>query len=377
METVYFGNTLLRWACAAAAFGVAWIALVALRNWGAGKIASMAERLKDLPVLGLLGVLLRRTSMLLLFLLAGLVGSKFLELPIDVKALLAKIVMVGFLIQVGLWGHAIILRWVLDTRERYMESDPARVTVIGACGFLGRIALYVVVMMMGLAALEIPITPLLASVGVAGIAIGLALQNILGDLFASLSIVIDKPFLIGDFIIVDDKMGVVENIGLKTTRVRSLWGEQIVFGNNDLLASRIRNFKKMQERRVSFKFGVIYRTTHDQLKTIPTTVREIIERLRSEEMATWRKMVETKGGTTEGATLTRFDRAHFAGFGDSSLDFEVVYYVLASDYNLFMDIQQAINLEMVRRFGETGIEFAYPTRTLYMERATIERNDAA
>ena len=168
----------------------------------------------------------------------------------------------------------------------------------------------------------------------------------MADLFASLSIALDQPFVIGDFIIVDDYLGTVENIGLKTTRVRSLSGEQLIFSNNDLLNSRIRNYKRMGERRVLFSFGVTYQTTYEQLKKIPDMVK----------------------ATIESHADTRFDRAHFKEFGDSALNFEVVYFVLTPDYNEYMDIQQSINLSLVQQFEREGIEFAYPTQTLFLKK---------
>jgi small-conductance mechanosensitive channel len=198
------------------------------------------------------------------------------------------------------------------------------------------------------------VTALVAGMGIGGIAVALALQNILGDLFASLSIVLDKPFVIGDFIIVGELMGGVEKIGLKTTRVRSLSGEQLIFSNSDLLNSRIRNYKRMQERRIPFGFGVTYQTTPDQLEAIPALIKSIIE-------------------CEEGL---RFDRAHFKGFGESSYDFEVVYYINTPDYNAYMDAQQTINLALCRGFAERGIEFAYPTRTIHMHREDgVEESD--
>jgi small-conductance mechanosensitive channel len=203
-----------------------------------------------------------------------------------------------------------------------------------------------VLLLMALANLDVEIGPLLTGLGVGGIAVALAVQNILGDLFASLSIVLDKPFVIGDFIIVGDLMGTVEYVGLKTTRVRSLSGEQLVFANSDLLNARIRNFKRMHERRVVFTVGVTYQTPRAQLAEIPTMIREIVE----------------------GQEKARFDRAHFKGYGAFSIDFETVFYVLDPDYNLYMDVQQAINLALHERFEEHGIEFAYPTQTLFVEK---------
>ena len=172
-------------------------------------------------------------------------------------------------------------------------------------------------------------------------------QNIISDLFASLSIVLDRPFVLGDFLVIDDYYGNVEKVGLKTTRVRSLSGEQLVFANNDLLNSRIRNYGQMVERRIVFSVGVTYQTSPETLERIPAMIEEIIVAQES----------------------ARFDRSHFKQYGAFSLDFETVYYVESSDYRLYMDIQQAVNLELFRRFNAAGIEFAYPTPTLFVNQA--------
>jgi len=227
-----------------------------------------------------------------------------------------------------------------------LEQDAASVATITAFGFIGRLFLWTIVLLLILDNLGVDITSLIAGLGIGGIALALAAQNILGDLFASLSIMLDKPFVIGDFIIVDEYMGSIEQIGLKTTHLRSLSGEQLIISNADLLKSRIRNYKRMYERRVVFSLGVIYQTPYDKLKTIPAMVREIIE---AQEQ-------------------TRFDRAHFKEFGNSSLNFEIVYWVKNPDYNVYMDLHQAINMEIFRRFEEEGIVFAYPTQTLYLNR---------
>lgn len=212
---------------------------------------------------------------------------------------------------------------------------------------LGRVALWSLVLLLILDNLGLNVSALIASLGIGGIAVALAVQNILGDLFASLSIAIDKPFVIGDFIIVDDLMGTVEHVGLKTSRIRSLGGEQIVFSNNDLLKSRIRNYKRMQERRVVFAIGVTYGTAEKELERIPDIIRQAIE----------------------AQPAARFDRTHFKGFGAFSLDFEAVYYVRQADYNVYMDAQQAINLQLVRDFAAKGIDFAFPTQTLHIASA--------
>jgi len=190
------------------------------------------------------------------------------------------------------------------------------------------------------------ITTIITGLGIGGIAIALAAQTVLGDLFSYLVIFFDKPFEIGDFIIVDDKMGTVEYIGIKTTRVRTLGGEQLICSNTDLTNSRVHNYKRMEQRRVVFKFGVVYNTPAEKLKQVPLIVKNAIE---SQE-------------------LTKFDRAHFLSFGDYSLNFEVVYYVLSADYNRYMNIQQNINLQLFQRFEQERIEFAFPTQTLLLNK---------
>lgn len=192
----------------------------------------------------------------------------------------------------------------------------------------------------------IKVSALIAGLGIGGVAIALAAQSILGDLFSYFSIFFDRPFEIGDFIIVGDLLGTVEHIGIKTTRVRSLGGEQLVFSNTDLTNSRVRNYKRMDRRRVVFRLGVTYETGLRELKEIPVVITNIIK----------------------GVNDTVFDRTHFFSYGDFSLVFEVVYYVIGSDYNKYMDIQQEINLKIKEEFEKHGIEFAYPTQTLYLNK---------
>jgi small-conductance mechanosensitive channel len=192
------------------------------------------------------------------------------------------------------------------------------------------------------------VTAVITGLGVGGIAIALAAQTILGDIFNYFVIFFDRPFELGDFIIVDDKLGTVEYIGIKTTRLKSLQGEQIVFSNSNLTNSRIHNYKRMAERRTVFKIGVVYTTTKENLKAIPTIIREIIEKQSD----------------------VRFDRAHFSTFGDYSLIFEVVYYILSADYNRYAQIQQDINLQIFEQFENRGIEFAIPTYTVFVNQPT-------
>ncbi|KAB1441762.1 mechanosensitive ion channel family protein [Pseudodesulfovibrio senegalensis] len=190
----------------------------------------------------------------------------------------------------------------------------------------------------------VKIGTIMAGLGLAGVAVGFAAQAILGDLFSYFAILFDKPFRIGDFIIVDNLRGTLEHTGLKTSRLRSLDGEQIIISNSDLTGSRVKNYRRMRRRRICFGFGVLYSTGSDKLEAIPDMVRAIVDEL----------------------PLATLDRVHFHRFGDSSLDFEVVYYVESPEYNDYMDTQQAINLALVRRFEAEGIGFAFPTRTVHM-----------
>ncbi|NOQ97827.1 MAG: mechanosensitive ion channel [Calditrichae bacterium] len=241
-------------------------------------------------------------------------------------------------------GNSLIQYWVERYKKKKLAEDAASVTTFTALGFLLRLVLWSVIALLILDNLGIDITTLVAGLGITGIAVALAVQNILGDLFASLSIVLDKPFVIGDFIIIDNYLGSVEHIGLKTTRLRSISGEQLVMSNSDLLNSRIRNFKRMYERRVLFSLGVTYQTPLEKLQLIPSMIKEIIVK---QEHA-------------------RFDRAHFKEYGDFSLNFEIVYWVQKPEYITYMNTQQAINIEIFKQFEEQGIEFAYPTQTLFM-----------
>jgi small-conductance mechanosensitive channel len=346
LQNEYFGNSLLVYLIAGSTALAGFLAMLLLRHVATRRFRALAEKSKttlDDLVVDLMGA----TKGFVLLLLALYFASHALALSPRAVLVFKRIVLIAVLVQALIWGNGLINYWLNRQRRLRLEQDAAGVTTAGILGLLARIALYSVVLLLVLDNLGIDVTALVAGLGVGGVAVALAVQNVLGDLFACLAISLDKPFVIGDFIIIGDYLGVVEHIGLKTTRIRSLSGEQLVFSNNDLLTSRIRNFKRMQERRVVFGFGVVYQTPYEKIQKIPGMVKDIVE-------------------AREG---TRFDRAHFKSYGESSLDFEVVYYINTPDYNTYMDTQQAINLEIFRQFQEAGIDFAYPTRTLYLEKS--------
>jgi len=344
LSTSLLGNPLRQWAVAVAMTVGAYLALLLVTRLvlrRAAQLAAATHTHWDDLVTDALG----RTKGLLLMLVALYVGSLSLELPARAENFLRHLMVIALLVQAGIWLSSAVRAWTELQRRERAEEDPAAVMTMNVLGVTVRIGLWTVVLLVTLDNLGVDVTALVAGLGVGGIAVALAAQNILGDLFASLSIVLDRPFVLKDFIIVGDLLGSVEQIGLKTTRIRSLSGEQLVFSNTDLLNSRIRNYGRMFERRVVFELGVTYQTPRSELEAIPAMIREAVR--------------------AEGERV-RFDRSHFRSYGDFALVFETVYYVLGPDYNEYMDIQERINLRVHEAFESRGIEFAYPTQTLFV-----------
>ena len=243
---------------------------------------------------------------------------------------------VQFLLSITIYG--------LETYWLKKEKDKSKKQVLKGIFTILKFLVWSIVFIVVLDNLGIKISTLVAGLGIGGIAIALAAQTVLGDLFSYFIIFFDRPFEIGDFLIVGDFKGTVEYIGLKTTRLSSLGGEQLIFSNQDLTNSRIKNYKRMNQRRASFQFGVTYQTGLIKLKEIPKIVENIITKIPE----------------------TTYSRAHFASYGDYSLNFEVVYFVLSNDYKKYMDIQQEINFQLKEIFEKQEIVFAYPTQTILL-----------
>jgi small-conductance mechanosensitive channel len=345
LELTFYHNSLKSWVYALVSILVSYLVLRIIKSLLVKRIQAISKK-TDTDVDDLIADLISRINGIMLMVISIFIGSFFVDLPKTVNSVIYKLLILSLLFQAAITGTGLIQFWVDRYKKRKIEEDAASVTTFTALGFVLRMVLWSVILLLALDNLGFNITTLVAGLGVGGIAVALAVQNILSDLFASLSIVLDKPFVIGDFIIIDNHLGSVEHIGLKTTRLRSLSGEQLIISNGDLLKSRIRNFKRMYERRVVFGLGVIYQTPLDKLKQIPEMIKAIIEKQES----------------------VRFDRAHFKEYGNFSLNFEVVYWVKSPDYNVYMNIQQAINLEIFRQFQENNIEFAYPTQTLFVDK---------
>jgi small-conductance mechanosensitive channel len=334
LDLQIFGAEVRGWLTATIATLVVFVALRIVKRYVVRHLSSLATGPHG-TLFGFVAELVGQTATLVLLAIALHAGALVAVLPGNVERILRTLMVIAVLVQVAVWMN----RTASFLLTRYFSrslDDAARATTITFLAFLVRLALWVIVLLVALDNLGVNVTALVAGLGIGGIAVALATQSILGDIFASLSIVLDRPFVVGDFIVVDALMGRVEHIGLKTTRVRSPSGEEIIFANSELLKSRIRNYRGSFERRVVFSVGVTYDTSHAKLARIPTVIREIIE----------------------GQEHARFERAHFVKLAESSLIFEVVYDMLSSDETLFMDIQQAINLALYARFQKEGIELA-------------------
>ena len=344
LKQIWASNGLQDWVTALIAFLVTLLVLALAKRISVDRFTKLAERTKT-QVDDVLATALSKTRFFFLFVIAFWLGCKSLALG-DLEPIIGGFALLVTFVQAGIWANSILMFVVQHFVRLEIKEEASQVATTTALTFLGKLILWSLVLLLALENLGIDVTSLITGLGVGGIAVALAAQKVLGDLFASLSIMFDKPFVVGDFIIVDALMGTVERIGLKTTRVTSLSGEQLIFSNNDLLASRIKNYKRMRERRIVFSIGVTYQTPAEKLRLIPQIIKELID---ADENA-------------------RLDRSHFASYGDSSLNFETVYYVTAPDYNLYMDVQQRINLGLYERFEKEGIEFAYPTRTIFIEK---------
>ncbi len=343
MEAAVWGNSVRSWFLAAVAAGGVWVGLALLRQFLVTRLGAVARRTAN-PYDDLLVAVLARTRMAVLAAAGVWAGAALLFLPPGAHAALRVLGIAALAIQLAIWGNAAVAGAFAARVRRVQAEDPAGATTLAAFSLVARLGLGTLLLLLTLDNLGVNVSALVAGLGIGGVAIALATQNILGDLLASLSIVLDKPFVVGGFIVVGELMGTIEHVGLKTTRIRSLSGEQLVFANADLLGSRIRNYKRMSDRRVVFSVGVTYQTPLARLAAIPGLIRDV---------------VSAEAGV-------RFDRAHFRSFDDSALTFEVVYIVGDPDYNRYMDVQQRINFGLFERFAQEGIEFAYPTRTVYV-----------
>lgn len=341
-QTVFFGNPVKDWAIALGSMILFSLIARGLQKIILTRIQQLASK-TDSTVDDFVIRLLQRSVMPILYALAVYTGFQYLELP----ARFSRVLQIAMLAVAVFFTVNIITNIFSYLFMRFASrGDAANPQVKQAKGILLilKIVLWIAGIIFLVDNLGYDITTIVTGLGIGGIAIALAAQTILGDLFSYLVIFFDKPFETGDFIVIGDKSGIVEYIGVKTTRLRTLSGEQLVMSNTDLTNSRVQNFKRMEKRRVVISLGINYETGVDKIKAIPGMIKEIVE---------------------EHENVT-FDRAHFSGFGDFSLNFEIVYYILSGDYVLYMDRQQDIYLRIMERFEKEGIGFAYRMQKLFL-----------
>jgi small-conductance mechanosensitive channel len=340
----FLGNSPWRWLVAGAvAFGILFVLLL-LRRLASKQYLRLAatpqDELLELPL-----HVASRTTLPFLLIASLFLGLQTLELPPKLARLVLTIFTIASFWQIGLWATTALLEALARKQRKTLAVDRAAAGSLTIIGFMARLTIWALVLLLTLDNLGIQIKPLLAGLGIGGIAVALAAQNILGDLFASLSITLDRPFVLGDSLQVDAFSGTVEYIGIKSTRLRSPDGEQIIMPNSKLLASNIRNLTRATDRRVVFTISVGPETPLAEVRKIPGLIRSLIEANPD----------------------VRFDRSHFAKISAASFDFEAVYIVKTTDYARHMDILQELNLKLVEVFEKHGIAFAYPVQRLYLE----------
>lgn len=330
-------NTLGNWSIALCAFLVTFTALPLIKGYIGNRRRKWLQAGRELPIaIQVATLLVDRTSRLFLWTVALYLAVTQLRFPTHIERVFDIGIVLTFWMQVGIWAMTVV-RFAINRRSnRGGTPDPTLSSSIDIIVFAAGLIIWTMAFLLALDNLGVQIKPLLAGLGISGIAVALAVQTILGDLLASLSIALDKPFTVGDALAVDDYNGTVEHIGVKSTRLRSLSGEQIIMSNADILKSRVRNYGRMRERRNAFFINVDFETPTDKLRQIPGMVKEII--------------------TAE--PQTRFDRCHLLNYSNSALQFETVYFMTTADYAVFADTQQTINLKVLDQLRALGVKFA-------------------
>jgi small-conductance mechanosensitive channel len=348
MSSVYFGNSTRAWLIAAVVAVGIYAVLAIGRRILVSRLGALAER-TETDIDDAIVDLIKNTRGF--FIAAVALGAALRGLDVHAKLVgpLTALLQLLVLLQVGVWISGLIGFLVQRAMTKRRETaDRIGIAAVRAIGVTIKVVAWIILSLVALQfVFEKNVTTLVTTLGVGGIALALAVQNILGDLLAAVAIVFDRPFDVGDTIAVDSLVGTVEQIGLKTTRLRSVTGEQLIIGNGELLKSKLRNYKRMYERRALLNIDITYDTPPKVIEQIPPMLKSIIE----------------------GQKSVRFERSHFAGFQESALRIETVYFVLDPDYKLFMDVQQAVNLEILRRFAAQGIKFAFPTRAVHWSEA--------
>jgi small-conductance mechanosensitive channel len=331
-----FHNTVETWLIALGIFAASFLTMLILRAVAARRIAKHSPEAADL---------VRTTGPFFLFAVSLALGAQGLTLPPNWDRAIKIAILVIVIMQVALWGNGAITftlrRWA---SRRAISGDAQNPTTLAALGVLLRVAMWLILVLIALDNLGVRITTLVAGLGISGVAVALAVQNILGDLFAAMSIVLDKPFVVGDTITVDTFTGTVEHIGLKTTRLRSITGEQLIFANSDILKSRIRNWKRMSERAVTMVTRLSFDNPPHLIAGVPALIESVVR----------------------ATPQVRFARSHVRALADLGAEVETLYWVLSADYLIFMNVQQAITIGTLDRLAAEGIRIPTPVTTVML-----------
>ena len=343
-EHVFYGNSLADWIIAGLVATAVWVGLAVFRRLVASRYGNYSTAAHSTPI-RLISYLLGHTRQFFFLALALYAGQEELAFPARLQHVIDNVLLMLFLLQAGWWaGRA--LKFYLELKEMEHGADRLFAGSLDIIKFVAHILIWSLLALVALENFGVNITALLAGLGVGGVAVALALQNVLGDLFASLSIALDKPFVVGDTLTIDSFTGTVERIGIKTTRLRSDTGEQIVLSNADILKSRVRNFGRAPEQRALATIRVDYSTPGEKLQGIPRLLESIVREQQN----------------------VRFERCHLKTLGESCLHFELSYFVQQPKLNPLLDLQQTVNFRIIDEFRRLGVEFAYPTQRVVVER---------
>src|ERR1700694_3528814 len=347
VQRLLLGNSLTDWLGAGIGAVAVWTGLGILRRLMASRYKKYSGAGRPTPI-RLIAFLVGNTTQLLFLAVALYAAQESLTLPDKLRYVVNHIALILVLVQVGLWA-GLALRFYLEMEELERGADRLFAGSLNIINFIAHMLIWSLLIFVALENLGVNIATLLAGLGVGGVAVALALQNVLGDLFASLSIALDKPFVVGDTLVIDTFTGKVEHIGIKTTRLRSETGEQIILSNADILKSRVRNFGRAQEQRALATSRVAYETPSDKLQSIPPLLESIVREHAN----------------------ARFERCHLKTLGDSALHFELSYFVQQPNLNPLLDLQQAVNFRIIDEFRRLGVEFDYPTQRVILAQPRI------
>src|SRR5580692_7859871 len=351
VQRLLLSNSISDWLIAGIVAVAVWFGLWILRQLIASRYKKYSVAQHRLP-LRLIAYLAGNTRQFLFFAVALYAAQDSLNLPERIQYIVSRFVLILILLQAGLWAGRSV-RFYLESKQLERGADQVFAGSLDIINFVARLVIWSLLVLVALDNVGVNITALLAGLGVGGVAVALALQNVLGDLFASLSIALDKPFVIGDNLTIDTFIGKVEHIGIKTTRLRSVSGEQIILSNADILKSRVRNFGRAPEQRALATIRVSYETPSDKLKALPQVLEDVV---REHPQA-------------------RFERCHLITLGESSFQFELSYFVQQPAANPMLDLQQAVNFRIIEELRRLGVEFAYPAQLVFLERhrAAVEK----